>query len=251
MLKTKQKFNHLIIYILLFTFSPELYSEEPYKKIIYTTFISHEMNKWQNVIQLIETKYTPVTVEKKIELLSYYYGFTGYLIREKRFDEVETYITKAEVLIDQILKTTNQNATVYSYKAAFFGFQISINKIKGIYLINESFFYLEKAYKLDPNNVQVNIDKGNILFHAPAIFGGDKKEALKFYLKGARLMELNNITDQNWAYLNVLTMIAKTYEKMDQPLMAKQTYERILRKEPNFYWVKRDLYPKFLEKNKL
>jgi len=248
--RSKYILNRLIITISLFALSPEMFSESPYKKTIYNAFINREMYKWQYVILTIETKNLPKTLDQKLELINYYYGYIGYLIKKKQFETAENYINKGEKLIDQLLKTSPKNATIYSYKGSFIGYRITISKFKAIYLVAESSANLNRAYELDPSNVQVNIDKGNIMFYAPPLLGGDKKEALKYYLKGAKLMETNRETDQNWAYLNVLTMIAKTYEIIDQPLLAKQTYEKILKKEPDFYWVKMDLFPKFLEKHK-
>ncbi|MFA6580785.1 MAG: hypothetical protein WCS79_03185 [Paludibacter sp.] len=247
---SKYIFNRLIITISLFILSPEIFPESPYKKTIYNAFINREMYKWKDVIVTIETKNPPKTLDQKLELINYYYGYIGYLIKKKQYETAEIYINKGEKLIDKLFIISPNNATIYSYKGSFIGYRITISKFKAFLLAAESSANLNKAYELDPSNVQANIDKGNIMFYAPPLFGGDKKEALKYYLKGAKLMETNRETDQNWAYLNILTMIAKIYEIIDQPLQANQTYEKILRKEPDFYWVKMDLYPKFREKHK-
>ena len=86
---------------------------------------------------------------------------------------------------------------------------------------------------MDSQNIQAIIDKGNIYFYYPYLLGGDKKEALTYYLKGVKLLEKNNNTNQNWKYINLLTILAITYDKIDMPEESKLTYEKILRKEPN------------------
>ncbi len=106
------------------------------------------------------------------------------------------------------------------------------------------------AYEADPRNIQAVIDKANALYHAPAIFGGDKREAIKLFLKSVSLMETSKTTDQNWVYLHVLTLIARAYEKQNKSQEAKLIYEKILRKEPNFKLVKEVLYPRILTKLK-
>ena len=103
---------------------------------------------------------------------------------------------------------------------------------------------------MDPQNVQALIDKGNILFYSPGLFGGDKEEALKYYLKGSRMLEKNRDTDQNWVYLNLLTVIAMAYEKTDQPEQAKQICVKLLHKEPNYRWIKDVYYPQLLERTR-
>jgi len=130
------------------------------------------------------------------------------------------------------------------------GFKIGIDKCKAIFLGSDSKNSINKAMQLDPLNIQAIIDKGNLLYYSPRLFGGDKKEALGYFLKGVKLMERNKETYQNWVYLNLLTMIANVYEKTDKLEDAKLTYEKIMRNEPDIKWVKDDLYPQLLAKIK-
>ena len=227
-----------------------MFSESPYKKTIYNAFVNREMNKWGNVIRTIENTSSPVTVDQKLELIKLYYGYTAYLINKKQVSNAEILIGKAESIIAEVLKSSPKNATAYAFKGSFIGYKIGISKFKAIYLGSESSDNINKALELDPQNIQAIIDKGNMLYYSPRLFGGDKHEALKFYLKGVRIMEKNADTDHNWIYLNLLTNIAMAFEKTDQPSLAKQTYEKILHKEPNYHWVKDELYPKFLAKIK-
>ncbi len=241
----------LVISILLFSLTIEISAESPYRKSIYTSFISREMYKWGDIINSIEVNNLPTTIDQKLELIDYYYGYIGYLIGKKQLETAEKYVNKGDKLIAQVLKESSKNATAYSYKGSFIGYRIGINKFKALLLSSQSAAYINKAYQIDPQNIQAIIDKGNILYYAPSLFGGDKTEALKFYLKAAKLIENYKDTNQNWAYLNLLTIIALAYEKTEQPQLAKLIYDKILRHEPNFYWVKVDLYPKFMAKYKM
>ena len=107
----------------------------------------------------------------------------------------------------------------------------------------ESISYINRAYKLDSQNVQAILDKGNLLYHMPGIFGGDKKEAVRLYEKAVLRMEKHQNLKQNWLYLNVLTTIARHYEEEKQWKKAVLIYEKILQQEPEFTWVKDTLYP--------
>jgi hypothetical protein len=154
------------------------------------------------------------TVDQKLELINYYYGYIGWLIGQKKFcagwkadsQEGRSWLTK-------FWKVSPKNATAYSFKGAFLGFKIGIDKCKAIFLGSESRSDINRAMLLDPQNLQAIIDKGNLLFYSPRIFGGDKNEALNYFLKGERIMERNNDTYQNWVYLNLLTMIAGSLRK--------------------------------------
>lgn len=243
-------FNKIVITILLFTFVPELYAEtSTVRKTIYNTFINREMSKWGNIIRTLETGKPLTTVDQKLELISYYYGYIGHLIGKKQNDQAEPMILKGEKLIQQVLQASPKNATAYAYKGSFLGFHIAINKYKSLRLSSESMTYIDKACELDPQNAQALIDKGNMLYYSPRLFGGDKEEAITFYLKGVKILEKNKDTDQNWVYLNLLTTIALAYDKINKPKEATLTCEKILRKEPNYKWVRDVIYPK-LQRNK-
>jgi len=244
---TKITLYRLFFTLFLVTLTPEVFSESPYKKTVYNTFINREMYKWGSIINTIEKGKTAETVDQKLELINLYYGYIGHLIGKKQFDLAEIMISRGEKLIVQVLKASPNNATAYAYKGSFLGFRMGISKFKTFTLGRESLYDINKAYALDPQNIQALIDKGNILYYSPGLFGGDKEEALKYYLKGSRILERNNDTDQNWVYLNLLTTIALAFEKIERPKEAKLICEKILRKEPNYRWVKDILYPRLQE----
>jgi len=247
---SKFALNKLIITLLLLTLIPDVYSESPYKKTFYSSFINREMYKWGNVIQTIEAGKPPVTVDQKLEMINYYYGYTGFLIGRKQYDLAGPIINKGDKLIHQVLQASPKNATAYAFKGSFLGFRMAMSKIKTFTLSRQSLSDINKAYELDPHNVQALIDMGNILYYSPRLFGGDKEEALTYYVKGVHILEKNRDTDQNWVYLNLLTTIALAYDKTGKHEEARQTCVKILHNEPNYRYVKEILYPGILEKTK-
>jgi tetratricopeptide (TPR) repeat protein len=248
--RPKYLITGLIIALVLLSGKQNALAQSPYKKTVYTAYINGEMNKWAAVIQTIERNNDIKTVDQKLELISYYYGYIGYLIGTKKTDDAQKLIVKGEKLIEQVLHTEPRNATAYAFKGSFIGFRIGISKFKAISLGPESAANVNKAVELDPTNTQAIVDKANALFYTPALFGGNKQEALKLFLKAAKLIESKKNTENNWFYLSLLTTIAKAYEKLDHTNQAKLTYEKILRVEPGFKWVKDDLYPNFIARTK-
>ena len=228
----------LILSLLLLTFTSALFAKTSYSKSIYDAFIVRDMTKWESVVQSMEASHSVTTVDQKLELVSYYYGVIGYLIGKKQYLHAEQLTNKGEALIDQVLKASPKNATATSYKGSFTGFRVGIKKFKALLLIFDSKKYINKAVEMDPQNVQALIDKGNMYYYAPSVFGGDKKTALTYYLKAAGIMEQKNETSDNWVYLNTLTMIAFAHTKTDNPNAAKQMYAKIMRLEPNITWAK-------------
>lgn len=215
--------------------------------LIYEYYVSGKLEGWKPVIEKLERK-PDKTASEKLELLNYYYGFTGYLIGQKNDKEAEKYIGKADRLCESILKTSGENATVFAYMGAFLGFRIGMSKFKALSLGPASLEYINKALELDPENMQGHLEKGNASYFTPRAFGGSKEEAISHYKTAIRLMERHQITKNNWLYLMALTVLAQAYDKTGQSSLAEATYKKILTTEPEFVYVRDELYPLFRSK---
>lgn len=237
-----------ITVFLIFLFSEFFLSAQTSNKaLIYTAYNQGNMKKWESIIISIE-KQKPTTLDEKLELISYYYGHIGFLLGIKNYEQAAYYINKGDKLIADVLKLSPKNATAFAFKGSFIGFRIGMSKFKAITLGPESSKNIAHALQLEPGNIQAHVDKANALYHTPGIFGGDKKQSLKLFLKAITLLEKSKQTDNNWFYLNVLTLTAKNYESLEQWQNAKGVYEKIMRFSPDYKWVKNELYPALLKK---
>jgi len=237
-----------ITIFLFFLFSDIFVSAQTSNKVlIYNAYIQGNMKKWENVIVSFE-KQKPATIDEKLELISYYYGYIGYLLGVKNYEKAAINIDRGDKLIADVLKQAPKNATAFAFKGSFIGFRIGMSKFKAITLGPESSKSIAHALQLEPGNIQAHVDKANALYHTPGLFGGDKKQSLKLFLKASTLLEKSKQTDNNWFYLNVLTLTAKNYESLEQWQNAKAIYEKIMRFSPDYKWVKNELYPALLKK---
>lgn len=227
--------------IILFSGIFTCYSQTDYKKTIYDAYIRGNMSQWETVIKQMEAE--NLSLQQKLDLLNYYYGYTAYLIGNDKSKQANVYIEKGEKLADELLKEYPENAAANAYKGSFISFKIALNKLKAVTLGPQSMKYINKANKLDSGDVQALADKGNMLFYAPGMFGGNKEEAIQYFEKAIRMIEKNEDTKNNWFYLNLLTLLAQHYEKLDKKQEAVSVYEKILQIEPDFKWVRDELYP--------
>lgn len=61
-------------------------------------------------------------------------------------------------------------------------------------------------------------------------------------------MEKDPIVMKNdWNYLSLLANMAEAYNELKEYDKAEQYYKHILTIEPNFLWVKNELYPNFIK----
>jgi len=222
-------------------------SETSRRQQIYHAYVSGNMDQWVSVVKEMENDETIRTVSQKLELVEYYYGLTPFYIDTKNEKMARITIQKADLVLDKLLKNDPKNPTAQAFKGAFIGFKLSLDKLKILTLGPECLKHINLSYSIDPSNIQALTDKANALFHAPKMFGGDKIEAVKLYQKSIVLMEKSNLSTNNWFYLNTLILLAKAYVSIDKTNDAKIIYEKTLRKEPDFVWVKKVLYPRLLK----
>ena len=227
------------------------YSQSPYRDSIYEAYSRGKMDIWYQLMDTCQKNINPKNLEEQLELISYYYGYTAWLINAEKYDTAKDYIDKSEEIIDALLEESPENATLHAYKGAYIAFTIGISNLKAIYLGRRSIKYIDKSLELDPENIQGNIEKGNSLFYCPPVFGGDKNEAIEYYLKAVKIFEEQGLVVNNWMYINTMTALGQAYEATDQIKLAKVCYEKIIRIFPNFMWVEDELYPDMLERHKL
>ncbi len=227
------------------------FSQSHYQAPIYKAYSRGKMDVWYDLMNSCEKNLNSNDFDEQLELISYYYGYTAWLIGAEKHDIAEKYIDKSEKIIDKLLIETPENATLLAYKGAYIAFTIGISNFKAIYLGRRSMKYIDKSIELDPENIQGNIEKGNSMYYRPSAFGGDKTEAIKYYEKAVESFEKQGLVVNNWMYINTMTALGQAYEATDQIQSAKLCYEKIMSIFPNFMWVEDELYPDMLKRNNL
>ncbi|WP_238934747.1 tetratricopeptide repeat protein [Aurantibacter crassamenti] len=227
------------------------FAQSPYRDSIYKAYSRGKMDKWYQLMNTCEKNANQNNLEEQLELLSYYYGYTAWLIGAEKNDTAEDYIEKSEKIIDALLEESPENATLLAYKGAYIAFTIGISNLKAIYLGPKSVRYINKSIELDPDNIQGNIEKGNSMYYRPSAFGGDKTEAIEYYIRAVKSFEKQGLVVNNWMYINTMTALGQAYEATDQIQKAKVCYEKIIRIFPNFMWVEDELYPDMLKRHNL
>lgn len=217
-------------------------AQSEYGKRIYDAYINGDMALWTKTIGGMES--APLKNNReKVELTGYYYGHTGYLIGLGEKETAKKYIEKAEKLIEEVLAEEPRNATALAYKGTFTGYRMSLNKMRTPILGPRTMKYIKAAYEADPENVQALTDMGNMFYYAPALFGGDKQEGMSYLERAIRKTEELDMTQENWNYMNTMVILAQYRRETGSPQKALELYEKILKIEPEFKWVRDELYP--------
>lgn len=209
----------------------------------YRAYVSGDMTQWTDVIERLENASGPQTEAREIELLNYYYGHIGFLLGSDAKAEAKKYLTKAMGRVDAVLDRNPSHPAALAYKGIFTAYRMSMNKITAPILGPGTMQYIQRAYRSDPRSVEALTAMGNLLYHAPSLFGGDKAGGIAYIERAVARLEASGRTVENWNYLNLLVMQAQYLEQTGKGEEALAVYEKILRFEPGFVWVRDELCP--------
>jgi tetratricopeptide (TPR) repeat protein len=231
-----------LVILILFIFSG-LGAMATYKTEIYKAYISNNMNEWKKVMDRMNLE-TKRDNDFLLELLNYQYGYIGWCIGNKENEQAKKYLSLAEKNIEILEKQSFELSILNAYKSAFYGYRVGLNKLQAPFIGPKSVESAKKAIELDKNNPYGYIQIGNSEFYMPSVFGGSKTVALENFKKAENLMERNPEKIKNdWNYLSLLAMIVMSCKELKQYELAKYYCEKALKTEPEFLWVKLDLYP--------
>ena len=200
----------------------------------YTAYILNDVKRWENLTRRCEQQTDTTDIASLMSLIHCYYGYTMMLAEEKQHDAVERNIARAERYIAIVLAKEPNNAEAIDYSGVFTSYAVSLNRLKAPTLGKRSRRLIDRALSIASNNPRILFDKGNSLFYPPAIFGGDKERALKYYRRAIEVIEQQGATSRNWIYLKLLLLEARCYQATGRHAEALKLYERLLDREPNF-----------------
>ncbi|MBN1108315.1 MAG: tetratricopeptide repeat protein [Bacteroidales bacterium] len=215
---------------------------------IYSAYVNDRMDRWKIVIDRMNG-ISGKSNEQILELVNYQYGYIGYCIGNGKKSEARKYLDLAQKNIDFLESRKYMLSMVNAYNAAFCGFRIGMNVLTAPVNGVRSMEYAKKALELDNENYLGYIQYGNIQFYMPKSFGGSKQEGIKHFLKAREILEKDSSNlKENWNYLSLLVVTGQSYYYLDDYESARKVYENILKIEPEFSYVKDELYPQLLNK---
>ncbi len=215
---------------------------------VYNCYVNNRMPVWKSLIDQLNSK-SDKSNELLLELVNYQYGYIGWCLEKNRKDEALDYLKLADENVKRLESLKFELSLVNAYKAAFYGYHIALSKFSAPFIGPKSSDCAKRAVQLDPNQPFGYIQLGNVKFHSPSLMGGSKTEAFVYYLKAKTMMEKNGTQIRgDWNYLSLLVTIAQAYIATNNLASAKLMYEEILKFEPEFTWVRDDLYPQLLKK---
>lgn len=208
-----------------------------YRCAFYESYRNGSMAPWPKLIEEMEQANSS-DLNWQTEIVKAMYGLVGYQIGLQDKETAKGYISKADDYFEKLLKKYPNNAQLHSLAGAFYGYKIALSPYKAPFLGPKSMDHIEMAIKLDPAEPGGYIEKGNSLQYRPAIFGGDKAEALKCYHKALALFESRADNNCNWQQMLLRAFILKCLYETNQKAEAESFLTSMQKEYGSINWIK-------------
>lgn len=220
-----------------------------FQDMIYQAYVHNRMGLWESTLQAMEFQYGNRPDDQLLyDILLAQYGLIGYYLGTEQKQAAAALLKKAENYLDKMEKIPGYEAQSSLFKAAFNAFHIGLRPIRSVQLGPPSYGLISRGIELDPDYARGYIERGNLLYYAPAVFGGSKSKALEYYLKAIDMMEASMAYNQRWLYLGTLVSVSNAYAETGDTESAIAILKKALTFEPDFQWVRDELLPG-LQKN--
>lgn len=177
------------------------------------------------------------------------YGLISGTMRAKDEERFDKYYKVTEEHLETLSKDDKTKAEAKALLSGLYGMKMAYSSMMGMVLGPKSSGLIEDAIKLAPQSAIAWKLHANSKMFTPSMFGGDIGEAIKAYEKSIELFEKQpeNLKN-NWLYIDTMAFLGQAYSSESQWAKAVTIYEKALKAEPNFGWIKFQLLPKAKEK---
>lgn len=208
-------------------------------------FMRQDMSVWDRYMHAYN--FNSLSQKEKLRYLSYEYGYVATAIEQKAAD-AKTHLTNFEAHIDAV-ESVLPAAKLLCYRSSAAAYHALYNKMLFVTKGAESYSLVKQAYATDSLDPGVLTLKGNVDFYAPKSLGGNKQRGMNAFFKARRIYEQRGLTHCNWNYLSCCLCIIQGYQKMGKFEKAIDECKALLKKEPNYVYVRNTLLPE-LERQK-
>ena len=216
---------------------------------LYQSYITADMKSWAEVLDEMEVMYSKSHSSQILyELTFAQYGYIAFCMVRDDKESARFYSKKAGENIKVLVEKSPDEAALRALNGALYGLKAGIDPYKVMIYARKSIHENELALQLDEGVANVWMEKGNLDFHKPDIFGKDVPGAIDSYTRAVQLFESSNQTAGNWMYLNTLVSLARAYTLQEEYRKADDVYKKILAAEPGITWRRDRDYPRFRKK---
>ncbi len=186
-----------IITILLVAISTTVFSSK-YEETMKTNIDKLYQLHTSAELQALANQFERIGNAEQDKWLPNYYAAYCF-IRSTFFDEMDAdakhaQLDKAQALVDQLMKTNDDESEIYALQALLYQIRIT-DMSKGAKYSMKAADAIKQAERLNPENPRVYYLRGSNTFHTPKFFGGGAEKAKPDLKKAAEMFESEKQSD--------------------------------------------------------
>lgn len=225
------------------------YAQDKTDEALYNAYVAgdNKPDAWKNAVATRKAEYEKKPTDKSagFKLAQAQYALLSSTMRTKDEDLFDSYYDDTVELLEKLIDQDKKWGEPSALLSAVYGLKMGYSPMQGMFLGSKSASLVEKAKKLDPSSPLAFKVFANSKYFTPEMWGGDLKEAISAYEKCIQLYESKpENLKYNWFYLDALAFMGQAYQKNGDTGKAIAAYEKALKAESGFAWVKNSLLPK-------
>ncbi len=209
---------------------------------IYDAFVKSLRAGDNNSLKKLSKELETLNKSKNSKLVLYwrsylqFYSSIYYLTTGDK-DAAEEEIDKG---VDWLDDMQNKNSEDYALLAMLQGFGIQFKGMKAMFIAGSIEENVQKAMKIDPENIRGYYVYGSNDFHKPARYGGGKK-AEQYLLKAISLpaQKVKNPRLPSWGKEDAYELLIRLYIKQKKMDLAKKYFQEGMKMFPKSYMIKK------------
>ncbi len=188
-------------------------------------------------------------------LVHYYIAYADYHLinfyqKDETRDQMEKFLDDGIQHLKQSIELNENFSESFALLSSLLGRKISLSPLKAIVLGPRSGTAITKAIQLEPENPRVHFIAGINAYFTPKMFGGGKDKARHSLKKALQLFEKYRSPSSlypDWGYADTYAWLGIFAIDADSLNRAETYFQKALKVNPDFRWVKNHLLPKLRE----
>ncbi len=209
---------------------------------LFEAYLVNDMKVWGDELNVYVKKQNLSSLDK-FEICNYLYGYVAAILDEADKNTVKYWLDIFEKFLDELEKEGKYIAEVHVYRSSIYAYKAKKFSSQMLSAATKCFKELDLAFQADENCAIAHGLKGNMEFYLPAIMGGNKKNAIKYFTKAVELMPKSQPILYRWNWCATRLCLAQAYEKTNQKDKAIQICNETLKVYPNFKYMKNTYLP--------
>ena len=209
-----------IITILLVVLSTTAFSSK-YEEAMKTNIDKLYQSQTSAELQALANQFERIGMAEQDKWLPNYYAAYCFM-RSTFMDEMDddakhAQLDKAQAIVDQLMKTNDDESEIYALQALLYQIRIT-DMSKGAQYSMKASDAIKQAERLNPENPRVYYLRGSNIFHTPKFFGGGAEKAKPDLEKAAEMFESAKQTDPlmpTWGNVHNAQLLSQCEEQVE------------------------------------